>query len=320
MRAGGIFGSKPTPGLGIFLTDSSGRFMHAAAAGLGADVEPPYPDTYSCNSDSECRSGFCNTGVKLAWAAGQCQTRGQVNPGVADAKERATGTEPGDFCSSKDDCSGLLTCDTGQRMCVSALDPKNGCYRAGQMGFQDGLAGAPNRAQAVAASLTASLGMSAASTSQLVECYNREYASAKAQVASYARPCTDRSEIMRVQRALGVAATGTWDVVSADALRESGRSFTDYAKGCTGAAPKPSTKPAGGGGTTTPTTKPTTKPTTTGSGDEAPPAKKANIGLLLGVGLLGIGAIMLLTDKKKKDKAGKKASKRSPSRRPTRRY
>jgi hypothetical protein len=116
MKAGGIFGGN-------------------ALSGAGLGIDPPFPDTYGCNTDDQCQSNWCNTAVRAGNAAGQCQTKGLIQPGVGGQGG------PGNYCRSDDNCKVGLTCNTKSEMCESPSDPGNKVYTAQQLGQQHGMRG-----------------------------------------------------------------------------------------------------------------------------------------------------------------------------------
>jgi hypothetical protein len=283
MRAGGIFGGN-------------------ALSGAGLGIDPPFPDVYGCNTDNQCQSGWCNTAIPAGNAAGQCQTRGKVNPGIGGEGKS------GAYCSDDDNCAFGLKCNMSSKMCESASDPGNACYRANQMGFQDGQAALPKNIQA-AAQAAAQAGISATPDTlmKLAVCYADGYVKGSAQAAKDTRPCTHVGQIQKVQRLIGTSPTGRWTAADQAALQRSGKSFQALAPGCIGSMPSatiPSKTPP----------KVTTPGTTTGT--PPPPEDKlstasmlGNKWALIGLALLAVGGVALATSKGKKDKKGQSSVK-----------
>ena len=276
---------------------------------LGLGIDPPFPDVYGCNSNDQCQSGWCNTAIPAGNAAGQCQTKGKVNPSIGG------GGEGGAYCSSTTACAPGLTCNEAKKMCESPSDPGNGCYIATQMGFQAGQAGLSNGATAAAlsAALQAGAFPSPAILSALTSCYNDGYAQGTKQAAE--NPCNTTANIKKVQSGLGRPATGTWTTDDANALAKSGKPFRTWAPMCTGTLPTPVK-------TSTPAVKPPVPPpvivpvqppitpVTPMPGGTTEMGLLSNPLALLAIGAVVIGGIVIIAAKKKgKGKGGKKGGK-----------
>ncbi len=277
---------------------------------LGLGIDPPFPDVYGCNTNDQCQSGWCNTAIPAGNAAGQCQTKGKVNPSIGG------GGEGGAYCSSTTACAPGLTCNEAKKMCESPSDPGNGCYIATQMGFQAGQAGLSNGATAASLSAAVQAGVfpSPAVLSALTSCYNDGYAQGKKQASE--NPCNTTANIKKVQSGLGRPATGTWTTDDANALAKSGKPFRTWAPMCTGTLPTPVK-------TSTPAVKPPVPPPVIVP--VQPPVKitpmpggTTEMGLLsnplalLAIGAVVIGGIVIIAAKKKgksKGKGGKKGGK-----------
>jgi len=109
--------------------------------------------------------------------------------------------------------------------------------------------------------------------------------------------CNSAAVIAAVQAQIGTVADGKWGPNSRKALAATGRSFTSFAPGCTGAAPN-------GGGTTAvgPTTTKRTPGTTTTPAKTGPGVATASMFsspmVWIGVAVLAVGGILLFGGKK----------------------